>query len=298
MQTSEYFDLNIYEGTDIFNPLTVENDNIEKIDEQMFLNSIATVGQATELKSGTVHALTRENPDASMFRFVATSKFDRGDTFTVDGIQVTGLRTDGKALDDGAYVINANVLCCLTGTVLTLFVATGDVAKADDADRLGGELPSYYGTATDVQQANTVAQAAGVLANQVNSNLTIKTTIDILNTSIPIDTPFENIIKMIAEKVFPKSKSGTFNTSASNVATIDIGFPIKTLRIVGMFAGYSCEWTWNENNPTTTIRNSAGPYDATTPIPNTTDNNINSVSGNTFTFGKMESTTLTYYVNE
>lgn len=172
MQTSDNFDLDLYEGSDIFNPLIVENGNMEKIDEQMFLNSIASIGQAVELKSGTVHALTRENPDASMFRFVATSKFDRGDTFTVDGIQVSGLRTDGKTLDDGAYVINANVLCCLTGTVLTLFVATGDVAKADDADRLGGELPSYYGTAADVQQANTVAQAAGVLANQVNSNLT------------------------------------------------------------------------------------------------------------------------------
>lgn len=172
MQTSEYFDLGLYEGTDIFNPLIVENENIEKIDEQMFLNSIAGVGQATELKSGTVHAITRVNPDASMFRFVATSKFDRGDTFTVDGIQVTGLRTDGKALDDGAYVINANVLCCLTGTVLTLFVATGDVAKADDADRLGGELPAYYGTASDVQQAITVAQAAGVLANDLQGQVT------------------------------------------------------------------------------------------------------------------------------
>lgn len=190
MQTSEYFDLGLYEGTDIFNPLIVENENIEKIDEQMFLNSIAGVGQATELKSGTVHAITRVNPDASMFRFVATSKFDRGDTFTVDGIQVTGLRTDGKALDDGAYVINANVLCCLTGTVLTLFVATGDVAKADDADRLGGELPAYYGTASDVQQAVTVAQAAGVLANNLQEQVTtINSNLSELETDVTNNLP-------------------------------------------------------------------------------------------------------------
>lgn len=165
MKTSEYYDLNLVEGTDLVNPLIQDVPNYEKIDEQMFLNSVASVGQAVELKNGTVHALTRENPDASMFRFVATSKFDRGDTFVVDGVQVTGLRTDGKALDDGAYVINSNVLCCLSGTVLTLFVASGDVVTAENALKLGGEEPSYYGKASDVETAITTANAAGLLSN-------------------------------------------------------------------------------------------------------------------------------------
>lgn len=172
MQNTDNFGLHIYEGSDIFNPLTVENENMETIDEQMFLNSIATVSQAVEIKSGTVHALTRENPDAAMFRFVATSKFDVGDTFTVDGIQVTGLTTDGKTLADGAYVINANVLCCLTGTVLTLFVAAGEIATAENAFKLGGQLPEYYGTASDVQTAITTAQAAGVLATSASETAT------------------------------------------------------------------------------------------------------------------------------
>lgn len=173
MQNTTYFNLDVYEGSDIFNPLTVENANMEKIDEQLFLNSIATVGQAVELKSGTVHAITRTNPDASMFRFVATSRYDEGDTFTVDGIQVTGLLTDGTTLSDGAYAINANVLCCLTGTVLTLYTVPGAIQTAQNALKLGGQIPEYYGKASDVEQATLVAQAAGTLANQVNSNLTV-----------------------------------------------------------------------------------------------------------------------------
>lgn len=165
MRTSDYFDLNLVEGTDLVNPLIQDVPNYEKIDEQMYLNSIASIGQAVELKSGTVHAITRENPDASMFRFVATSRYDEGDTFTVDGVQVTGLLTDGTTLADGAYVINANVLCCLVGTVLTLYTVAGAIQTAQNALKLGGEEPSYYGTASDVQTATNTANAAGLLSN-------------------------------------------------------------------------------------------------------------------------------------
>lgn len=198
MQNTTYFDLDIYEGSDIFNPLTVENENMEKIDEQMYLNQIAGIGQAVELKNGTVHALTRVNADVAMFRFVATSNFDAGDTFTVDGIQVTGLKTDGTPLDAGAYVINANVLCCLTGTVLTLFVASGSVTTAENSLKLGGELPAYYGKASDVASASQAAQAAGIIANNAidiandvnNKLLSFITTIEV-NTS-QVNVPANN----------------------------------------------------------------------------------------------------------
>lgn len=304
MQTSEYFDLGLYEGTDIFNPLIVENENIEKIDEQMFLNSIASVGQATELKSGTVHAITRVNPDASMFRFVATSKFDRGDTFTVDGIQVTGLRTDGKALDDGAYVINANVLCCLTGTVLTLFVATGDVAKADDADRLGGELPAYYGTASDVQQAITVAQAAGVLANDlqgqvttINSNLS---NYDFSETSMT-PTTFKDMIQQILNAVFPARAQGTFTPSTSSAITVDTGVKINKIRITGMLGGTAITELWDSANPNVINRTIGSSTDVVS-LPNTRNNTIRSITNTSFVWGLAEGYasygTYNYYVNE
>lgn len=171
MKTTDNFDLSLYEGTDKFNPLTVENTNIEKIDEQMAKNYAGTVGVATELKSGTVHSLTRSD-DTPVFRFIATSNYAAGDTFTVDGIQVSGLLADGRTLSDGAYVINSNVLCCLTGTVLTFYVTAGSVETADNSLKLGGELPAYYGKASDVSQASSVAQAASVLVNSLNDKLT------------------------------------------------------------------------------------------------------------------------------
>lgn len=171
MKTTDNFDLSLYEGSDKFNPLIVENGNAEKIDEQLAKNYAGTIGTATELKSGTVHALTR-NDDTAVFRFVATANYNASDTFTVDGIQVSGLLADGRPLSDGAYVINSNVLCCLTGTVLTFYVTAGSVETADNSLKLGGELPEYYGKASDVAQATNVAQAASVLVNQLNDKLT------------------------------------------------------------------------------------------------------------------------------
>lgn len=188
MQMTDNFDLKLYEGADIFNPLTVENDNMEKIDEQMAKNYAGTVGLATELKNGTVHALTRVD-DTPVFRFVATSNYSSGDTFTVDGLQVSGLLADGRTLADGAYVINSNVLCCLTGTVLTFYVTAGNVELAADSEKLGGELPSFYGTASDVAQARSIAQAASVLSNQLNDKLTVLPTgtLSIGSTSVTIN---------------------------------------------------------------------------------------------------------------
>lgn len=175
MRETDNFDLSLYEGTDKFNPLTVENANMTKIDEQMAKNFAGTIGIATELKSGTVHALTRED-DTPVFRFVATSNYTAGDTFTVDGLQVSGLLADGRTLSTGAYVINANVLCCLVGTVLTFYVTAGSVETADNSLKLGGELPSYYGKASDVVDAKNVAQASSTLVNSLNNELKTLTT--------------------------------------------------------------------------------------------------------------------------
>ena len=113
MRESEHFNLNLVEGTDIVNPLVTDVPNYESIDEQMFKNQNAGVQNATELKSGTVHAITRLVPDAQMITFTATSNFTAGDTFTVDGIQVSALTVSGEQLPTGAYVINSQVLCVL-----------------------------------------------------------------------------------------------------------------------------------------------------------------------------------------
>lgn len=133
MTTTTYYDLNIVEGTDIVNPLTVDNPNYEKIDETMHNNAVSGVTLATEIANATVHALNRENSECAVIRFIATSNWRSGDTMTVDGVPVTVLLPSGETLPDGAYVINANVLCILTGTNLTVYA---DRKKIDNASEI------------------------------------------------------------------------------------------------------------------------------------------------------------------
>ena len=132
MTTTTYYDLNIVEGSDIVNPLIVDNPNYAKIDETMHNNAVAGVTLATEIANATVHAITRENSDCAVIRFIATSRWKAGDTATVDGVPVTALLPSGETLPDGAYVINANVLCILTGTNLTVYLDSKKVENAND----------------------------------------------------------------------------------------------------------------------------------------------------------------------
>ena len=159
MITTEHYNLSQYEGADKFNPLTVEAQNVAKIDQAMYGIQNTAIPTATELKTGTIHALTRNKPDAAMFRFVATAAWTAGDSCTVDGTQVSTLLPTGEALPSGAWVINANVLCCLVGTVLTVFTTTptqGGTTEID-ATTLGGHPADYFAVA-----ANTPAKSQGV----------------------------------------------------------------------------------------------------------------------------------------
>lgn len=170
MRNTTHYNLNIVEGTDIVNPLVVDNPNYEAIDEAMWNNAVAGIPLATELKGGTIHAITRSNREASMFRFVATSDFVAGETFTVDGVQVTAYTTNSVPLATNAYRIGASVIGCLVDTVLTLFVAT-PITTAEDSEKLGGQLPNYYATQTGLEAVSQVAQSAGQLAQQNQQNL-------------------------------------------------------------------------------------------------------------------------------
>lgn len=147
MTNTTYYNLNIVEGTDIVNPLIVDNPNYEKIDEVMHDNAVSGVTLATEIANATVHAITRENSECAVIRFIATSIWKAGDTVTVDGVPVTALLPSGETLPDGAYVINANVLCVLTGTNLTIYaerkntenaneIAYNDTTVASELDKL------------------------------------------------------------------------------------------------------------------------------------------------------------------
>ena len=98
MRESEHFNLFLAEGSDIVNPLVQDVQNYEAIDGQMFKNQNAGVQNATELKSGTVHAITRNVPDAQFITFTATSNYTAGETFPVDGVQVSAITVSGDTL--------------------------------------------------------------------------------------------------------------------------------------------------------------------------------------------------------
>lgn len=168
MRTSTHYELNLVEGTDKVNPLVQDVPNYEKIDESMYNNKCASIGIATELRTGTVHALTRQNEDAPMFRFTASSNYAVGDTFTVDGVQVSALLVDGTPLPNMAYIIGSEVLCVLKGTLMTVFA---NRTTSSDSDRLGGKLPSHYATDSDLDALEGVVDAHTDQISQITTNL-------------------------------------------------------------------------------------------------------------------------------
>lgn len=171
-RTSNY-DLIVVEGSDKVNLLTQMNPNTEKIDKVMKKNENSGVQIATELLSGTVHAITRTVPSASMFKFTAVSNYTSGDTFTVDGVQVTALLTSGEALGTGAYIIGSEVLCSLKDTLLTVYTQGGTVKLADDSEKLGGNLPEYYAKQSDLLIVKNTADSASSLSRQNSNNINI-----------------------------------------------------------------------------------------------------------------------------
>ena len=128
-RTTTNYGFNISEGSDLVNPLIDIFPNFEDIDTDLKAVSDDAVGGATELLTGTVHALTRSDSDRDVIRFTATSNFTAGETFTVDGVQVTALTPDGQTLATGSYIIGSEVFAILKGTLLTVFVSP---AKASE----------------------------------------------------------------------------------------------------------------------------------------------------------------------
>lgn len=155
MENTTNYSLRKYQSGDLFNPLTVNNPNLDDIDTDMKAISDRAIGRATELVSQGVHAITLLDTDCKTFKFVATGNYSAGETFTVNGIQANAYTPSGSALTSNAFVTGSVVLGTLNedGTAITFYV-TGS-AVADDSLKLGGELPSYYATQADMTSANT-----------------------------------------------------------------------------------------------------------------------------------------------
>lgn len=167
--STTHYGLNIAQGSDIVNPLVDTFPNFTKIDDAMWANKLGGVVVGTHLLSGSVHAITISDAEGfSMFRFVATAQFTEGQTFTVNGTPVTALTTAGTTLGTGCFVVNQIVLCCLVGTQLTLYVENVG-GTAADSEKLGGQLPSYYATQTDLTGVQAIANNALSTANSANT---------------------------------------------------------------------------------------------------------------------------------
>lgn len=178
MQSTTNYSMNLVEGTDIVNVPVQLNPNFQTIDQEMFSNKQATIGTATEVVTGTVHAVVRSNVDADVFRFTATGAWTAGDTMTLDGSAVTVHLTDGTAPATGAYIIGAEVLAVVTGTLVTLITSSGavDPGVTSFNSRTGAVTPAasdYDASMIDYDNTGSglVATDAQSAIDEVNSNI-------------------------------------------------------------------------------------------------------------------------------
>lgn len=177
MQYTSHYNLMLPEGTDIVNPLVQQNPNFSDIDAAMFANKQSVVGSATELAAGTVHTITRANPDSNVIKFTATSNWTVGDSMVIDSTPVSVYLSDGKTPATGAYIINSEVLLILSGTRVTMIVSAGAV----DAGDVPYDNTTSGISASDVQDAiDALASATPRGSVQVTGN-GVKTRTDLLS---------------------------------------------------------------------------------------------------------------------
>lgn len=138
MQQTTHYGLNIVEGSDVVNPLTQLNPNFTKLDTELYNVSLETIGNATEVVSGGVHAITRSDATKTTFKFVATGDFMEGNTFTVDGNAVTAKTLSGADIPGGAYVTGSVVIATLNGNKLTVYATDVREVTAEDVSVTGG----------------------------------------------------------------------------------------------------------------------------------------------------------------
>lgn len=165
MEITTNYKLKKYQAGDLFNPLTVNNPNVDDIDTDMKAISDRAVGRATELVSQGVHAITVLDTDCKTIKWVATANFTAGETFTVNGIQCNAYLPSGEVLGTNAYVSGAQVIASLNddNSAMTVYVPQGSVAVASDSEKLGGELPAYYATKAYADGIKSTADSASNL---------------------------------------------------------------------------------------------------------------------------------------
>lgn len=165
MTNTTNYNLLLAEGTDLVNYLTQTNPNFSNLDTIIKGVSDLTVTPATEVATGTAHAISKTLADATVIKFTATSNWQTGDTMTLDGTPVTPLKTDGTTLKTGDYIIGSAVLMIQDGTRLTVLVASSP--DASDINYTNDGTHTWL-TANKVEGA--INEAASEI-DTINSNL-------------------------------------------------------------------------------------------------------------------------------
>lgn len=209
------YGFNISEGNDPVNPLVDIFPNWDAIDSDLKDVSDASVGTATELTTGTVHALSRSDTDKNVFVFIATSNYTAGDTFVLDGNQVSALTPDGQALASGSYVIGATVLCALHDTLITVYVSP---AKAKDADMLDGHDSTYYAKDSDL---DTLGNTVNSISDKVGSAVLSTTAPDLSGAVNELDTDLSDLVGLVRNVSQP---AGNNLNNIEELGTYGIGF--------------------------------------------------------------------------
>lgn len=155
MTQTTYYEFNKPEGTDLVNPLLDTNPNWDALDADLHEFNERSIANCTEVVALGVHTISRLDTTAKFLKWIATANYTAGETFTVDGLPVAATTPAGATLATNAYVTGSVVLACLNAdkTAMTIFVSGTTVAS--DAERLGGELPSYYATQSDMSDAES-----------------------------------------------------------------------------------------------------------------------------------------------
>lgn len=227
MQSTTNYSMNLVEGTDIVNIPVQLNPNFQTIDQEMFANKQATIGTATEVVTGTVHAVVRANVDADMFRFTATGAWTAGDTMTLDGAAVTVHLADGIAPATGAYIIGAEVVAVVNGTLVTLLTSNGaiDPGVTSFNSRTGAVVPttSDY-DASMIDYDNTLSGLTATDAQGAIDEVAAD-----LSTHIKIkkDT-YSGTLNSFGQVAFPTGRL----VIGANVTTYPTGIYITSLRCI------------------------------------------------------------------
>lgn len=242
--TTTYYEFIKPEGTDLVNPLVDTNPNWDALDADLHEFNERSIANCTEIVTLGVHAISRLDTTSKFLKWIATANFTAGETFTVDGLAVAASTPAGATLATGAYVTGSVVLACLNAdnTAMTVYVSGTTVAT--DAERLGGELPSYYAKQSDMTTAESnITNLQGKMGNTsivgigdgtatgaisaINADL-----IDIKGGAYMPELDFANAIEVTSTPITTSSK-GAIVGGLSSTTSLYVTADTKMIATIG-----------------------------------------------------------------